>query len=240
MRSVRAARSVPMLVLPLDIPELLVDRPCAELLLMPEPPVVPVPFMRVVLEPELLMPLEVVEPVVDGEPLAGCERSPCDKPELGGDMVLLDEPLVPMEEPVVPEEPIDEPPVVEPDCWTGVPSLRELSLPVTGAVVRGAGTEAEGVVPLPAAVEPVVPEVPVVPIVPVVPVMPCCDCVGFPSLRALSLAVTGAVVLGLVVVADGVVGAGWAIARPIEPNRAAAAAAVFRRLNAFIVCTPGG
>lgn len=63
-------------------------------------------------EPELLMPLEVVDPVVDGEPLEGCERSPCDRPELGGVVVLLDEPLVPIEEPVVP---IEEPLLVEPD-----------------------------------------------------------------------------------------------------------------------------
>lgn len=127
-----------------------------------------------------------------------------------------------------------------------MPSLRELSLPVTGAVVRGAVTVADGVVPLPDVVEPIVPEVPVVPLVPLVPVVPmvpvepCCNCVGLPSLRALSLAVTGAVVAGLVVVADGVLGVVWATARPIEPNRAAAAAAVVRRLNAFIVCTPCG
>ena len=113
-------------------------------------------------------------------------------------------------------------------------------MPVTGAVVRGAGTEAEGVVPLPAGVEPMVPVIPVVPVVPIVPVAPCCDCVGLPSFRALSLAVTGAVVVGLVVVADGVVGAVWALARPIEPSSVATAAAVPRRLNAFIVCTPGG
>lgn len=104
---------MPMLLLPLDMPELLVDIPCVELLLMPELLVVPVLFIRVLPELELLMPLEVVEPVVDGEPLAGCERSPCDKPGLGVDGVLLDEPLVPIDEPDVP---IEEPPVVEPDC----------------------------------------------------------------------------------------------------------------------------
>lgn len=117
--------------------------------------------------------------------------------------------------------------------------MRELSLPVMGPVVRGAGVVADGVVPAVPEV-PVVPMVPVLPDVDVVPVVPCCDCVGLPSLRALSLAVTGAVVVGLVVVADGVVGAVCALARPIEPSRAAAAAAVLRRLKAFIVCTPGG
>ena len=72
------------------------------------------------------------------------------------------------------------------------------------------------------------------------PVAPCCDCVGLPSLRALSLAVTGAVVVGLVVVADGVVGAVCALAKPIEPSKAATALAVLTSLNAFIEISPGG
>lgn len=116
--------------------------------------------------------------------------------------------------------------------------MRELSLPVTGAVVRGEGVAAEGVVP--AGADGRVPDVPVVPVVEDVPLVPVCDCVGLPSLRALSLGVTGAVVVGLVVVAEGVVGEVCAWARPIEPNKAAAAAAVLRRLKTFIVCTPGG
>ncbi len=207
-----------MPVLPLDIEPLFVI-PEVELFMPDE---LPMPE----LEPELVMPLEVVEPVVEDEPLFGCERSPCDKP---GVVVLVEEPRVPIVEPVVP--------MVEPDCCTGEPSLRELSLPVTGAVVRGAVVVAEGVV----AVVPVVLEVPIVPVAPdveVVPVVPCCACVGLPSLRALSLAVTGAVVLGLVVVADGVVGEVCATARPIEPSRVAAAAAALRRLKAFMGCTP--
>ena len=111
--------------------------------------------------------------------------------------------------------------------------MRELSLPVTGAVVRGAVVVADGVVgDVP--VVPIVPIVPGLPDVDEVPVMPCCDCVGLPSLRALSFADTGAVVVGLVVVADGVVGAVCALAKPIEPNRAAAVVAMLRRLKTFI------
>jgi len=87
LRSARAARSVPVLVLPLDI-ELLFDVPEFVLLRMPLLPML-----------ELFMPLEVVDPVVEGEPLDGCERSPCDKP---GVVVLLGEPLVPIEELPVP------------------------------------------------------------------------------------------------------------------------------------------
>lgn len=109
-------------------------------------------------------------------------------------------------------------------------------MPVTGAVVRGEDTVAEGVVP----VVPVVPDVPMVPEVVEEPVGPCCDCVGLPSLRALSLAVTGAVVVGLAVVADGVVGAVCALAKPIEPSKAATALAVLTSLNAFIEISPGG
>ena len=148
-------------------------------------------------------------------------------------------PLVPIEEPVVP---IEEPLLVDPDCWTGVPSLRVLLLPVTGVVVVGALIVADGVVPLPAAPERVVPVadplVSIVPDVPEVPVDPWVDSVGLPSLRVLSLAVTGAVVVGAVVVADGVVGVVCAPARPIELSNAAAAAAVLRRCNVFIVRTP--
>lgn len=134
MRSARAARSVPVLVLPLDI-ELLFDMPVLEplpILLLPVPDEVPMPELLdpeelpipellepELLDPELLIPLELVLPVVDGEPLAGCERSPCDKPEVGGVVVLL-EPLVPIDEPLVPVVeplvPIDEPVLVEPDC----------------------------------------------------------------------------------------------------------------------------
>lgn len=88
MRSARAARSVP--VLPLDIEPLFI-MPELELFMPDE---LPMPG----LEPELVMPLEVVEPVVEGEPLFGCERSPCDMPGVA----------VPIVERVVP--------IVEPDC----------------------------------------------------------------------------------------------------------------------------
>lgn len=92
-------------MLPLDIV------PLDVLFMFDEPP------MPVLLEPELLMPLELVEPVVEGEPLAGCERSPCDRLELGGVVVLLEVPLVPIEEPLVPiVVPVVLVPVVEPDC----------------------------------------------------------------------------------------------------------------------------
>lgn len=114
--------------------------------------------------------------------------------------------------------------------------MRVLLFWVTGAVCAGEEIVADGVVPLPAAV-PVVPVVPVLPEVDEVPVP--CGCVGAPSLRRLLLGVTGAVVVGLVVVADGVVPVVCAWARPIEASRAAAAAAVLRRLKAFIVWTPG-
>ena len=112
--------------------------------------------------------------------------------------------------------------------------MRVLLFWVTGAVCAGEDIVADGVVPLPAAV-PVVPVVPIVPVLPdvdEVPVVPCC--VGAPSLRRLLLGVTGAVVDGLVVVADGVVPVVCAWTRPIEPSRAAAAAAVLRRLKAFM------
>lgn len=127
LRSARAARSVPVLVLPLDI-EPLFDMPELELLLMPVLPVLdeePPMLEPELLEPdELPMPLELVDPLVEGEPLAGCERSPCERPELGGVVVLLEEPPVPIVEPAAPVAPIVEPvvpmvepvPVVEPDC----------------------------------------------------------------------------------------------------------------------------
>jgi len=106
---------VPVLVLPLDI-EPLFDMPELVLLRMPLLPVLelfipdelPIPE---VLEPELLMPLEVLDPVDEGEPLDGCERSPCDKP---GVVVLLGEPLVPIEELPVPVV-VPVVPMVEPD-----------------------------------------------------------------------------------------------------------------------------
>lgn len=105
-------------MLPLDI-EPLFDMREPELLPIPVEPLVdeelPIPEPEVV-EPELPMPLELVDPLVEGEPLDGCERSPCERPELGGVVVLLEEPLVPIVEPVVPivvPVPVVEP--VEPD-----------------------------------------------------------------------------------------------------------------------------
>ena len=59
-----------------------------------------VPVLPLDIEPLFIMP-----ELEEGEPLFGCERSPCDKP---GVVVLVEEPLVPIVEPVVP--------IVEPDC----------------------------------------------------------------------------------------------------------------------------